>query len=132
MRQQRHDRVQRQLPLLVADGLSWWRHRLVNRHLLRCDVCAAEAARQERVVDQLAHLRDGDAADADPPLELLDQLLDQAADPGLRARVAAPARGAISGARPGLSAVLVLVLLGLAAAAVWVGWRLAEDLTADD
>lgn len=131
MRQQRHDRVQRQLPLLVADELSWWRDRLVQRHLRRCDACRSEAEQQRRLDAALSDLRDEGTADHEPPSDLLDQLLEQAAEPGLRARVAAPARGAVSGARPGLSVVLALVVVGLVAAAVWVGWRLADELLDD-
>lgn len=129
MRQQRHERVVEQLPLLVADELSWWRRRRVERHLRRCADCAEEADRQRRVVTELAELRDARPGDDhEPPPELLDRLLDQAADPGLRARAAAPARGAISGARPGLSVALGLIVLALVAGAVWVGWRLADRL----
>lgn len=132
MRQRRHERVLERLPLLEADELPWWRRRLVQRHLDRCEQCAEEAARQRRVAQQLADLRSTSDAAHEPPSELLDKLLDQAADPGLRARVAAPARGAVSGARPGLSVALAVVVLGLAALAAYAGWRLADHLTSDD
>lgn len=131
----RHERVQRQLPALGADELSWWRRRLVQRHLRRCDECAQEAARQAALEQELARL--GEAAaepleDVAPPPELLDQLLDQSRDPGLRQRAAVPARGAVSGARPGLSFAFALTALALAAAAVYAGYRLADHLTRDD
>ncbi len=131
MRQRRHERVVEQLPLLAAGELSRLRRARVERHLRRCEDCADEAARQQRVAEELAELRDGTPDTHEPPPELLDRLLDQAAEPGLRARAAAPARGAVSGARPGLSVLLALVVLALVAGAVWAGWRLAERFLDD-
>lgn len=130
----RHDRVQRHLPALATDELSWWRRRLVERHLRRCRECADEAARQAEVEEELARLGTTIAPpdDVAPPPHLLDQLLDQTRDPGLRQRAAVPARGAVSGARPGLSVAFALTALALAAAAVYAGYRLADHLTRDD
>lgn len=128
----RHERVQQRLAALVDGELSWWRRRLVERHLRRCATCAEEADRERRVAEGLEEV--GDVAqrpldDVEAPPELLEQLLEDARDPGLRQRVAVPARGAVSGARPGLSVTLGVLVLGLVALAVWVGWRLGRDQT---
>jgi hypothetical protein len=59
---------------------------------------------------------------------LLDDLLATASGGGVRARVAGPARGAVSGARPALSAAF---LVGAAAAGTGVGytvWKGAKRL----
>lgn len=129
MRTTRHDRVRRRLPELVHDELSWWRARLVERHLRRCADCAEEAARQRQVaagLDELGEVVERPLDDVEAPHDLLERLLEDARDPGLRQRVAAPARGAVSGARPGLSAALVVLVLAAAGLAVWAGWRLAH------
>lgn len=127
----RCERVRGRLPAYVHDELRWWRRRRVVRHLRRCGDCATEEARQQQVAAGLAHL--GTAADESlddvaPPDDLLATLLDQAREPGLRERVAVPARGAISGARPVLSVALVTTVLAIAVLAGWAGWRLGRSL----
>lgn len=115
------------LPLHVAGELGRRARRRVARHLHRCERCAAAEEHQRHVSDELGRI--GRAAveplrEVAPPDDLLDTLLEQARDPGLRARAAVPARGAVSGARPGLSVALVVALLAVAALAGWTGWRL--------
>lgn len=134
-RPDRHERVRAHLPALVAEELPRLRRRLVERHTARCDDCAGELARQRAVAARLARLRataEEAVADMPVPGDLLDSLLEQAGDPGLRARAAVPVRGAISGARPDLTAALVLVVLALVATAAWAGWRLGRALGARD
>lgn len=131
MNRRRHDRVQARLPQFVDEELSGVRRRLVARHLRRCEQCRDEELRQRAVADELAALARTQVAAAEataPPPELLDQLLAQAEEPGLRERVAVPARGAVSGARPGLSVALVATVLGLALLVGWVGWRLGRSV----
>jgi hypothetical protein len=120
--------VQAQLPALAAGTLPRWRRRLVELHLRRCPTCAAEQARQAQVTAQLAQLRQhlGATAGVDgtaPPAGLLDALLEQADQPGLRGRAAVPARGAISGARPALSAALLLAGAAAGTAVGYGTWR---------
>jgi hypothetical protein len=63
-----------------------------------------------------------------PPAGLLEDLLAQASHPGVKGRAAVPVRGAVTGARPVLSAALLLAgatvggVLGLAA------WRTTQRL----
>lgn len=127
MRIDRHERVRSALPLLARDDLGPVRRRIVRRHLRRCADCAAVRDDEAAVVAGLGALAAAErvATPTEPPDDLLDDLLAQARDPGLRGRVAAPARGAVSGARPGLSVALGLLVLGLAGLAIWTGWRLA-------
>jgi anti-sigma factor RsiW len=117
--------VQARLPH-VADGtLTGWRRRLLLRHIADCDACASEFERQQTVSEGLHEL--GEAAhgsEPDPPEELLDEILDRVHNPGLRERVAGPARGAVSGARPELSVTAVL----LAMLVVYATWRAARRL----
>lgn len=123
-------RVRRRLPLYARDELSRWRQRLVARHLGRCDGCAAQLVREQEVLEQLELVGEQEEealADVAPPDDLLATLLDQAREPTLRERVAVPARGAVSGARPGLSVALVATILALLALAGWAGWRLGRD-----
>lgn len=125
----RCERVRVHLPGYVDNDLARPRHMLVERHLRRCVACAAEEARQRRVTHELASLRrstDEALDDVAPPDDLLDNILDQTLEPGLRERVAVPARGAVSGARPGLSVALAAAVLALAFLAGWVGWRLGR------
>lgn len=126
-RRDRHERVRAALPLLVRDDLGRVRRRLVQRHLASCEDCAAVRDDEAAVLAGLGALAAAErvATPASPPDDLLDDLLARAREPDARARVAAPARGAISGARPGLSVALAVVVLGLAGLAVWAGWRLA-------
>jgi len=112
--------VQGELPALLAGEVSGWPERTMRAHLRHCSDCASELKRQEHLAQGLAAVRD---TDVEPPAELLDGLLQSAARPGLRERAAVPARGAISGARPGLS-VAFLTVGALASTGVgWAAWR---------
>lgn len=113
--------VQTHLPRMVDGTLGTWRQRLVRRHLRRCEVCAAELRRQEAVAKGLRELgAEAAAAMSTPPDDLLDSILERAQSPGLRERAAVPARGAVSGERPGLSIAFLL-----AAALVGTGLGMA-------
>lgn len=122
--------VAAQLPGMVDGTLPRWRRRLVTAHLRRCERCNEELARQQEVargLDQLGAAAEATEPDA-PPEGLLDALLDQADHPGVRGRVAGPARGAVSGARPGLSAVLLLAGAAAGTAVGYGTWRGARAL----
>lgn len=95
-----------QLPGLVSGELSGWPLHVVKAHLRRCADCSAEVERQRQLEDALTALRD---THVEPPAGLLDDLLAQAERRGFRERAAVPARGALSGARPGLSAAFLTV-----------------------
>ncbi|MBW3658650.1 MAG: zf-HC2 domain-containing protein [Actinobacteria bacterium] len=118
--------VQAELPDHVAGEQPWWRRRLVAVHLRRCADCQAELARQRTVLAGLAALGDVSDDDLTPPDDLLDRLLAQADRPGLRGRAAGPARGAISGARPGLSAAFLVAGAAVGTAAGYATWRGAK------
>jgi anti-sigma factor RsiW len=116
--------VQRYLPAYVDGALPRWRRRLIGLHLRRCTDCGRELERQRTVAAGLSQL--GSAADAipdEPPEGLLDTLLQQAERPGVRGRAAVPARGAVSGARPGLSVALLVAGAAAGTAAGYAGWR---------
>ena len=108
--------VQANLPAYVGRALPLVRRRLVGLHLRRCRDCQAEHSRQRDVAAGLSALS-GPAET--PPDGLLDALLDAAARPGVKGRAAVPARGAVSGARPGLS---VALLVAGAAAGTGLGY----------
>ena len=119
--------VQAHLPGHVNGSLPWWRRRLVATHVKRCPECGPELERQRSVAAGLEHLELAAAAVPDePPEGLLDALLEQAENPGARARAAVPARGAVSGARPGLSIALLVVGAAAGTAAGYAGWRSAR------
>jgi anti-sigma factor RsiW len=114
------DEVQAQLPSYVDRSLPRLRRRLVGLHLRRCPECQTEFARQRDVSSGLAAL----AAPAEaPPDGLLDSLLDSAANPGVKGRVAVPARGAVSGARPALSVALLVAGAAAGTGIGYAGWR---------
>lgn len=115
--------VQALLPAVVAGSLPRWRRRLVALHLRRCVDCAAELEHQRTVAAALDELATVEAADDDPPQGLLDTLLDQAGQPGLRGRAAVPVRGAVSGARPGVAAALLVAGALAGTAAGYASWR---------
>lgn len=118
-------RVQARLPQLVDGTLPGWRRRLLKRHLTRCESCTAELERQQTVAEGLRELGDiAHGSEPDPPDELLAVILERVHHPGIRERIASPARGAVSGARPELSvtAVLVSVLV------VYLVWRASRGL----
>ncbi len=119
------ERVQGRLPRVVDGTLPGWQRRLVLRHVARCEDCSAELERQRTVAAGLRELSDAASGpDPDPPDELLDEILEQVHDPGVRERVAGPARGAVSGARPELS----LTTLFLAALVAYLAWRVVRRL----
>lgn len=108
--------VQAQLPAYVDRSLPRVRRRLVGLHLRRCSECQVAFSRER---DLAAGLRVLSAPVEPPPEGLLDELLAQAARPGVKGRAAVPARGAVSGARPALS---VALLVAGAAAGTGVGY----------
>ena len=119
--------VQAQLPGLVAGTLPRWRRRLISIHVRRCPDCGPELERQRAVVAGLSGLGAVAAAEAPaPPEGLLETLLEQADHSGLRGRAAVPARGAVSGARPGLSGALLVGGAAAGTAAGYATWRSAR------
>lgn len=110
-----------QLPALAAGELTGWSGRVVRGHLRRCSACAAEQARQDEVAAGLAALRA--APTPSPPAGLLDDLLARTSRKGLRDRVAVPARGAVSGARPALSVAFLTVGAVTSTGAGYAIWR---------
>ncbi|HVY09285.1 MAG TPA: zf-HC2 domain-containing protein [Mycobacteriales bacterium] len=114
-----------QLPAIASGELSGWPLHVVRAHLRRCADCSAELVRQERLASALTALRD---APVEPPVGLLDDLLARVDRRGVRERAAVPARGAISGARPGLS-VAFLTVGAVASTGIGYGiWRGAKAL----
>jgi anti-sigma factor RsiW len=114
-----------QLPALVSGELSGWPLHVVRAHLKRCADCSAELDRQQHVATALSALRD---APVEPPPGLLDDLLARADRRGVRERAAVPARGALSGARPGMS-VAFLTVGAVASSGIGYGiWRGAKAL----
>lgn len=109
--------VRERLPAVHGGSAGRSTRAVVRRHLARCAECRAEDEREQAVAQGLAALQTDD--DVTPPPGLLDDLLQITADPGLRGRAAVPARGAVSGARPGLS---VAFLVAGAAAGTGLGW----------
>lgn len=61
-----------------------------------------------------------------PPEGLLEDLLSQAAEGGLRSRAAVPMRGAVSGARPGLTVAFAGLAALVGALAAYATWRLTR------
>lgn len=113
-----------QLPALAAGELSGWSLHVVRAHLRRCPDCTAEQARQEQLTTALATMKDSPPP---PPPGLLDDLLARADQRSVRDRAAVPARGAISGARPGLSVAFLTVG---AAASTGVGYGVYRGIKA--
>ncbi|HEX3899899.1 MAG TPA: zf-HC2 domain-containing protein [Mycobacteriales bacterium] len=107
-----------QLPAVVSGELSGWPLHVVRAHLKHCDDCSTELARQQELSTALTSLRE---APVEPPPGLLDDLLARADQRGVRERAAVPARGALSGARPGLSVAFLTVG---AAASTGIGYGL--------
>lgn len=113
-----------QLPALAAGDLSGWPLHVVRAHLRHCEDCSAEQARQEQLTSALASLKEQPPT---PPVGLLDDLLARADNRSVRERAAVPARGAVSGARPGLSVAFLTVG---AAASSGVGYGLYRGIKA--
>jgi anti-sigma factor RsiW len=120
--------VQAQLPAYTAGSLGPWRRRLVRLHLKRCPDCQTEEARQREVTAGLRELAEAGAGAGEPPEGLLETLLEQAENTGIRGRAAVPARGAVSGARPALSVGLLVMGAAAGTAAGYAGWRGARAL----
>jgi hypothetical protein len=119
--------VQAHLPGYVDQTLPRWRRRLVRAHLRRCQDCSAELQRQESVVAGLEDLETAAAASVElPPEGLLNDLLGLTDKPSVIARAAVPARGAVSGARPGLSVALLVVGATAGTAAGYAAWCAAR------
>ncbi|GAC1443553.1 MAG: hypothetical protein NVSMB55_17420 [Mycobacteriales bacterium] len=112
--------MQGQLPSYVGRSLPRLRRRLVSVHLRRCADCQTDFARQWDVSTGLAALAGPDEA---PPADLLESLLGNAARPGVKGRVAVPARGAVSGARPALSVALLVAGAAAGTGIGYAGWR---------
>ncbi|MCU1672430.1 MAG: zf-HC2 protein [Frankiales bacterium] len=112
--------VQANLPAYVDRSLPRIRRRLVGLHLRRCSECGEEFARQRDVSTGLGRLSQ---PPAEPPEGLLEQLLEDAARPGVKGRVAVPARGAVSGARPALSVALLVAGAAAGTGLGYAGWR---------
>ena len=108
--------TQSQLPAMLAGELHGLGERAVRKHVERCSECADAMARQASVHAGLQALRGSTVA---PPEGLLDDLLAVTAKKGLRGKAAVPARGAVSGARPGMS--VAFVAAGLVAS-TGIGW----------
>ncbi|HVE74289.1 MAG TPA: zf-HC2 domain-containing protein [Mycobacteriales bacterium] len=117
--------VQRQLPAYDEGTLPRLRQRLVRLHLRRCTECKQALDREQELGRGLRSLA---AADEPPPAGLLDSLLAQAASPGVKGRVAVPARGAVSGARPALSVALLVMGAAAGTGIGYAGWRGARAL----
>ena len=112
--------VQAHLPGYVDRSLPRVRRRLVGLHLRRCADCQRAFSAERDLAAGLSVL----AAPAEaPPPGLLDELLAQAASPGLKGRAAVPARGAVSGARPGLSVALLVAGAAAGTGVGYAGWR---------
>jgi predicted anti-sigma-YlaC factor YlaD len=97
---------------------------VVRAHLRRCEACTAEQARQGQLTNALASLK---GQPPTPPAGLLDELLARAEHRNVRERAAVPARGALSGARPGLSVAFLTVG---AAASSGVGYGIYRGVKA--
>ena len=112
--------VQGQLPGYVARSLPRGRRRLVGLHLRRCAQCQSAFSAERNLSTALSGLA---VPRETPPEGLLDALLASAAEPGVRARAAVPARGAVSGARPALSLALLVVGAAAGTGVGYAGWK---------
>ena len=63
-----------------------------------------------------------------PPAGLLEELLEQASHPGVKGRAAVPVRGAVTGARPLLSALLLLAGAAVGGGLGYACWRVGQRL----
>ena len=118
------DEVQANLPSYVdrsaGGGLPRVRRRLVGLHLRRCPDCQRAFSAERDVATGLRVL----AEPTEPPPDgLLEDLLAQAARPGVKGRAAVPARGAVSGARPVLSVALLVAGAAAGTGVGYAGWR---------
>ena len=129
------DEVQGQLPDYVERTLPRVRRRLVGLHLRRCPDCQRAFSAERDLAAGLRVLTPpaqspsaGSPSAGSPPDRLLQDLLAQAARPGLKGRAAVPARGAVSGARPVLSAALLVAGAAAGTGVGYAGWRGARRL----
>ena len=134
------DEVQGQLPGYVEGTLPRVRRRLVGLHLRRCPDCQRAFSAERDLAAGLRVLTPpaqspsaqspsaGSPSAGSPPDRLLQDLLAQAARPGLKGRAAVPARGAVSGARPVLSAALLVAGAAAGTGVGYAGWRGARRL----
>lgn len=117
--------VQAVLPSYADGRLGGLRRRAVRQHLKRCTTCQASLELHQRMQSAFAP-----AADDGPPPELLESLLARVERRSWREKAAVPVRGAVSGVRPVLSAVL-LTGAALAGTGVgWAGWQAARRVSA--
>jgi anti-sigma factor RsiW len=93
--------VRTDLPGLDGHELSSRRAFELRSHLADCADCGAVAASYRSMRRTLAELHEVPVA---PPAGLLDQLLENAANPGVVERAAVYGRGAVSGSRPSVVA----------------------------
>lgn len=114
------DEVQSQLPAYVDRSLPRLRRRLVGLHLRRCQDCQRSFSAER---DLAAGLRVLSTPVERAPDGLLDDLLAQAARPGVKGRAAVPARGAVSGARPALSVALLVAGAAAGTGVGYASWR---------
>ena len=63
-----------------------------------------------------------------PPAGLLEELLEQASHPSVKGRAAVPVRGAVTGARPLLSALLLVVGVVVGGGLGYACWRAGQRL----
>lgn len=89
--------VRADLPGLDGHELSSRRAFELRSHLADCAECGAVAASYRAMRRTLSELHE---VAVTPPAGLLDQLLEDAANPGLGERAAVLGRGVVSGARP--------------------------------
>lgn len=122
-------RVRPLLPRLASGDLAAPRRRVAEHHIERCAECAEALAAQAAVAEGLGAIGQAVTTQAAaPPPELLASILAQVDEPGMRARAAAPLRGAVSGARPGLSVGFGIGTLALVGLAAWAGWRIGTAI----
>lgn len=121
----RHDddlpRLCREVREIMADsaGLAptGMTKRVADAHLKHCPECAKELSKQSVVKEGLSALKGESEM---PPEGLLEDVLAATEEEqGLRTWIAGPARGAVSGARPQLTAA---VIVGGALAGTGIGW----------
>lgn len=112
--------VRADLPGLDGAELSSRRAFELRSHLADCADCGQVAASYRAMRRTLAELHE---APVTPPAGLLDQLLDNAANPGVVERAAVLGRGAVSGSRPAIVAAGVGVGAMAAGGLGLLAWR---------
>jgi anti-sigma factor RsiW len=112
--------VRADLPGLDGHELSSGRAFELRSHLADCADCGEVAASYRAMRRTLAELHEVSVA---PPAGLLDQLLENAANPGVVERAAVFGRGAVSGSRPSVVAAGVGVGAMAAGGLGLLAWR---------